>query len=99
MPERFSGAGRALISTVCTATTLLLAGAVQAAGGVDINAASADELASVLNGVGEARAEAIIEEREANGPFQDAEDLSRVSGVGPATLEENREQIRVDGAD
>ncbi|MFP4146671.1 MAG: ComEA family DNA-binding protein [Halorhodospira sp.] len=60
---------------------------------VNVNAALAEELAETLDGVGDHRAEAIIEEREANGPFTDADDLTRVSGVGPVTVEENRNRM------
>ncbi|MBK5942879.1 ComEA family DNA-binding protein [Halorhodospira halophila] len=97
MPEQLSGAIRASIPATLTALTLT-AGAVQAAGGVDINEAGAEELAAGLTGVGEVRAAEIVEEREANGPFRDADDLSRVSGVGPANVEDNRERIRVEDA-
>lgn len=61
---------------------------------VDINHASADELAEALSGVGQAKAEAIIREREQGGPFADADDLRRVKGVGPALVERNRTRIR-----
>lgn len=48
---------------------------------VNINTASAEEL-DVLPGVGPATAVAIVEDREANGPFSSPEDLMRVSGIG-----------------
>ncbi len=67
-----------------------------AGNGVDINRADAMELARALEGIGPARAAAIVEEREANGPFRAPEDLTRVSGVGRAILEANRDRIVVD---
>lgn len=48
---------------------------------VNINSATAEEL-ETLPGVGEATAEAIIQDREQNGPFASTEDLMRVSGIG-----------------
>ncbi len=48
---------------------------------VNINTAGVDDFCT-LSGVGEATAKAIIEEREANGPFASKEDLMRVSGIG-----------------
>lgn len=48
---------------------------------VNINSATSEEL-QTLSGVGEATANAIIRDREANGPFASIEDLMRVSGIG-----------------
>jgi len=62
---------------------------------VDINNDGAEKLADILDGVGSSRAEAIVSYREENGPFIAPEDLMNVPGIGPATLEKNRERIRV----
>ncbi len=57
---------------------LLLAGQVFAAGGpVDLNSADAATLAT-LNGIGPAKAEAIVAYRKEHGPFQTAEQLAQV---------------------
>lgn len=61
-------------------------GQIPAAGKVDLNTATAEELMT-LPGIGEKRAEDIIADREANGPFRIPEDLTRVSGIGEGTLE------------
>lgn len=53
---------------------------------VDINRADWVELAH-LPDIGETLARRIVENREANGPFQDHSQLRRVRGVGPKTLE------------
>lgn len=63
---------------------------------VNINEAGADELAESLDGVGQVTAEAIVEDRDSNGTFDSPDALSRVSGVGPATVDNNRERIRTD---
>lgn len=60
---------------------------------VNINEADADTLADVLQGVGASRAQAIIEYREQNGPFDSLEELTEVKGIGAATLDINRERI------
>jgi competence protein ComEA len=60
---------------------------------VNINKASAAEIAKALNGIGMSKAEAIIKDREANGPFKSVEDLARVKGIGPATLSQNKDFI------
>ena len=63
---------------------------------VNINQASAGEIAEVLQGVGQARADAIVAYREEHGPFADADALTEVSGVGPATINNNRARIVVE---
>ncbi len=62
---------------------------------VNINTADAEMLALVLDGVGQARAEAIVEYRDANGGFEQVEDLTQVRGIGARTLEINAERITV----
>lgn len=56
---------------------------------VSLNTASAGVLEQ-LPGVGPARARAIIEDRRRNGRYQVIEDLARVPGIGPATIERLR---------
>ena len=62
---------------------------------VNVNQASAQELADLLSGVGIKKAEAIIEYRSQNGDFKSADDLVNVKGIGSATLEKNRERIEL----
>ncbi len=61
---------------------------------VDINSADAEELAEVLVGIGEAKAQAIVSYRNQNGPFKAVEDLLQVKGIGQATLANNRDRIQ-----
>jgi competence protein ComEA len=63
------------------------------AGVVDVNRASARELAGVT-GIGPVLAERIVAYRDSVGGFASAEELLRVRGIGPATLERIRPQIR-----
>lgn len=56
---------------------------------ININTADHEQLA-MLSGVGPAKAEAIIQYRENNGPFTSVDELSKVRGIGPATIEKNR---------
>ncbi len=62
---------------------------------ININTASADELAS-LDRVGAAYAARIIEYREKNGPFQTPEDVTKVPGIGPKIFELNKDRIVVE---
>lgn len=59
---------------------------------INVNTADAELLAE-LPGIGPSRAQAIIEDREANGNFESADDLTRVSGIGPATVDSFRDQV------
>jgi competence protein ComEA len=63
--------------------------------GVDINSASSDQLAQAMVGVGKAKAEAIVQEREKNGKFVSVDDLSRVKGIKQALIEKNRNNLSV----
>ncbi|WP_444921687.1 ComEA family DNA-binding protein [Microbulbifer sp. CnH-101-G] len=62
---------------------------------VNVNSASATELAERLVGIGEAKAQLIIEYREQHGPFTSLDQLLNVKGIGAATLDKNRERIRL----
>ncbi len=67
---------------------------VDAEGLVDLNRADAATL-ETLPGIGPARAEAIIEYRETNGPFAEPGDLRGVSGIGEATFQRLAEDVTV----
>lgn len=88
-----------MLKSLILAFALLLAVPAFAAEPVDINSASAAEIATALNGVGLKKAEAIVAYREQNGPFRSADELVNVKGIGLATVEKNREAIRVSGAE
>ena len=72
--------------------------AITWAGPVNVNSADASTLARELDGIGPAKAQAIVEYRQKNGPFRAAEDLLKVEGIGQKVLEQNRGNIRVDKA-
>ena len=55
-------------------------------GPVNVNSASAEELEK-LPGIGPKTAQAVVEDRERNGPFRSVDDLLRVKGIGPKKLE------------
>lgn len=74
---------------------LLLTANAYAAEKVNINTATAAELDKVLVNVGPAKAQAIVEHRQANGPFKSVEELALVKGIGLKTVERNRGLIEV----
>ena len=63
---------------------------------VNLNTADAATLSERLAGVGAAKARAIVEHREARGPFTQVDDLLEVKGIGPAILEKNRAVLSVE---
>ena len=65
------------------------------AGPVNINTADAQTLAAELEGVGLSKAQAIVQYRKTNGPFQSAAELVEVKGIGTRTVEINRDNILV----
>jgi len=62
---------------------------------VNINTASATELAASLKGIGENKGAAIVAYREVNGSFKTLKDLTKVKGIGAATVDKNREEIEL----
>ncbi|NBC69486.1 hypothetical protein GT003_10830 [Paenibacillus sacheonensis] len=62
------------------------------AGKIDVNHASAAEL-DALPGIGAAKANAIVADRERNGAFRSADDLQRVKGIGPKLVEKLKSLI------
>jgi competence protein ComEA len=64
---------------------------------VNINTATADQL-TTLTGIGPAKAQAIIDYRNAHGPFQSIEDITKVSGIplGGTTYEGIKDDITVE---
>ena len=62
---------------------------------VNINTADAETLALALDGVGASRARAIVEYRDAHGPFRSVEDLAQVKGIGERVVAANRNRITV----
>lgn len=60
---------------------------------INVNSADAEAISQALKGVGPAKAKAIVEYRQANGPFNSVDDLLKVKGIGPAILKKNRDDI------
>lgn len=60
---------------------------------IDLNSADAETLARSLSGVGLSKAQAIVRYREQYGPFASLEELTEVTGIGPAILERNRDRL------
>lgn len=77
------------------AAVMLTFGGAALAGGLDINRADAQELAAGIEGVGPVKAKAIVSYREEHGPFESVGGLQAVDGIGPKTIENNRDALTV----
>lgn len=71
--------------------------AAWAADSVNINQASAQEIADALQGVGMTKAEEIVRYRDSHGAFKHVDELVNVKGIGLATVDKNRDRILLDG--
>jgi competence protein ComEA len=62
---------------------------------INVNEADSERLQQI-SGIGPATAQAIIDDREQNGPFDRIEAMTRVDGIGEATLEGLRDAVTID---
>jgi len=63
---------------------------------VNINTATKEELTS-LKGVGDKRAQEIIDYRKKNGNFKSIDELEKVPGIGPGLMKQIRSEVTVSG--
>jgi competence protein ComEA len=89
---------KTFFSAILTAALLVLAPLVSA-DPLDINTATETQFDEVMKGVGKTKAKAIVDDREKNGKFASVDDLARVKGIGPATVEKNRNLLVAATAD
>lgn len=71
--------------------------AVMAAEQIDINTADVATLEKI-NGIGPAKAKAIVDYRSKNGPFQKIDDLEKVDGIGPKLMEKMKPEVTIKAA-
>lgn len=83
-----------LIKSLVLGFSLSLASLAAFAASINLNTATASQL-EALNGVGAAKAEAIVAYRNAHGGFKSVDELANVKGIGDKTVEKNREQMSV----
>jgi len=81
------GLGAAVVAAILLAPNAI-------AGPVNVNSADAKTLARELQGVGMAKAEAIVSYREKNGPFKSADDLVKVKGLGKKLIDQNKANLK-----
>lgn len=89
MKQSFLGA-LALTFALCFSAPLL------ATTPIDLNTATAEQIAAALIGIGPAKAQAIVDYRTEKGSFVSIDELTEVQGIGPATLERNRDLLQLE---
>ena len=86
------------ITTIAALAALVVSSvtsSIAMAAPVNINTASATEIAEALNGIGLSKAQAIVDYREAYGLFNRADEIVFVRGIGGSTFENNKSDILV----
>lgn len=73
--------------------SLLIIGAALCFGAVDINRADKNKLMSV-SGIGEVKANAILEYRKKHTCFKNIQELKEVKGFGDKFLEKNKKNVK-----
>lgn len=86
---------KSLVTLLATGLFSVLAWALQP---VNVNSASAEEIAEALKGVGMSKAEAIVTYRTENGEFKHIDELVNVKGIGVRTVDINREYILLENS-
>jgi comEA protein len=84
------------VTTLITAAAAAQTPAEKPIGVVNINTATAAEIA-FLPGIGEKTAAAVVAHREQNGPFKKTTDLMQVKGIGDRTFERLQPYLTVEG--
>ena len=82
-----------------TLAAMVLLAPIVHADPVNINTADANALAKALNGVGPAKAKAIVNYRDKNGPFKTVDQLTMVEGITQKLIDKNRADIKLGSAD
>lgn len=66
---------------------------------ININQADRAEIVENLMGIGNVKADAIIEYRDEHGPFETVSDLLKVKGIGAKTVEQIEDDLLKDPKD
>jgi competence protein ComEA len=100
--DRVPGVGQAVLQAVrdhvrfsgVAPSNVSSSGAITSDARIPLNRASAREL-EALPGIGARRAEAIVRDRERNGPFPSVDALTRIPGIKPALVSRVRQRLQV----
>lgn len=81
---------------IFTLLIFMLASGFAIASSVNINTADAATMADALDGIGLAKANAIVDYRNQHGNFSSLDELLQIKGIGEKTLERNRDRISLE---
>ena len=81
-----------LLQTLFLSSFLLFSSAVFAEK-VNINTANAEQISSIMSGIGASKAKAIVKYRSSHGKFKSAQELQNVDGIGDKTIARNKDKI------
>lgn len=87
-----------LLATSALFLSLISGFAFAQSASVNINTADSAML-TTLSGVGQSKAEAIVDYRSTHGPFASTEDLANVKGIGAGTVDINADRMTVQDTD
>jgi len=96
MRHPIAGSALAFALALFLSTAAAHAAGPSTSGVVNVNSATAEELA-LLPGVGPTKAQAIIRYRTEHGAFKRVEDLAAVKGIGEKGLEKLRPHVALEG--
>jgi len=85
-----------LVTALALAATAIAGEKPQLRGTVNVNTATQEQL-EMLPGIGESRAQAVMEVRKARGGFKRVDDLLEVRGIGESSLEKLRPFVTLQG--
>jgi competence protein ComEA len=74
-------------------TILLIFSSAAFAEKININTATAEQIAGAMTGIGESKAKAIVDYRSSHGNFKTIEALENVDGIGAKTVEKNKDKL------
>ncbi|PYE34406.1 competence protein ComEA [Idiomarina fontislapidosi] len=86
----------AVAAPTITAPTPYVQSAESKTDKLNINTATADQIANAMVGVGQSKAENIVKFREQLGGFKSLEQLLEVKGIGQRTLDKNRAKLTLE---
>ncbi|WP_028116286.1 ComEA family DNA-binding protein [Ferrimonas senticii] len=85
----------ATANVATTASTKKIEQTAKALAKINVNTASASQLAAGLKGIGEKKAQAIIDYRQKHGKFTNINGLTKVKGIGASLIASNYHLIEL----